>query len=307
MGEVEVHFTDPGIREIIDRYTKEAGVRSLERQISAVARKLAVEYIRDKKKKKSFKADVRTVQRLLGPAKYRFNMGDAHDQVGMVNGLAVTTFGGDLLPAEASVIAGKGKVTLTGKLGEVMQESAQAAISYVRSRSLAFGLEPDFYESLDFHVHFPEGAVPKDGPSAGVTIVVALVSALLRMPVRKDVAMTGEINLRGKVLPIGGLKEKVLAAFRGGMKTVICPKENEKDLADIPKNVLRTLTINLATNLDEVLRWAIVPPDENHANSAFRDFMNGVDTAPVDWRDVHAYLEERKRKERDERREHGPH
>ncbi len=309
MTSVDVHFTDPGIREITNLYTKEAGVRSLERQISSVIRKLAVEYIRDGKKKKSYKADVRTVQRLLGAPRFRFNIADAHDQIGMVNGLAVTAFGGDLLQAEASVISGKGKVTLTGKLGEVMQESAQAAISYVRSRSLAFGLEPDFHESVDFHVHFPEGAVPKDGPSAGVTIVVALASALLRAPVRKDVAMTGEINLRGQVLPIGGLKEKVLAAHRGGMKTVICPKENEKDLSEIPKNILRAVEIKLATSLDEVLRWSIVCPDadESHSNAAFREFMNGVDTAPVDWRDVHAYLEERRRKDRAKSPEHGPH
>jgi len=307
MSAVDVHFTDPGIREITNLYTKEAGVRSLERQVSSVIRKLAVEYIRDGKKKQAYKADVRTVQRLLGPPKFRLNIADAHDQIGMVNGLAVTSFGGCLLPAEASVISGKGKVTLTGKLGEVMQESAQAAISYVRSRSLAFGLEPDFHENVDFHVHFPEGAVPKDGPSAGVTIVVALASALLRVPVRKDVAMTGEINLRGQVLPIGGLKEKVLAAYRSGMKTVICPKDNEKDLADIPKNILKAVDIKIATSLDQVLRWAIVPPDENHANVAFRDFMNGVDSASVDWRDVHAYLEDRRRKERAKSPEHGPH
>ncbi len=307
MGAVDVHFTDPGVREIINLYTKEAGVRSLERQVSSVVRKLAVEYIRDGKKKKSYKVDVRTVQRLLGPPKFRLNIADANDQIGMVNGLAVTAFGGCLLQAEASVMAGKGKVMLTGKLGEVMQESAQAAISYVRSRSLAFGLEPDFHEGIDFHVHFPEGAVPKDGPSAGVTIVVALASSLLRVKVRKDVAMTGEINLRGQVLPIGGLKEKVLAAYRSGMKTVICPKDNEKDLADIPKNVLRAVDVKVATSLDEVLRWSLVCPDDTYSNGTFRDFMNGVDTAPVDWRDVNAYLEERRRKERSKSPEHRPH
>ncbi|MEZ4453430.1 MAG: endopeptidase La [Nannocystaceae bacterium] len=307
MTDVDVHFTDSAIRECVDHYTKEAGVRSLERQISSVVRKLAVEYIKEGKKRKGYKIDVRTVQRLLGPPKFRYNIADANDQIGMVNGLAVTMFGGDLLPAEATVTAGKGKVTLTGKLGEVMQESAQAAVTYVRTRSLAFGLEPDFCDHLDFHLHFPEGAVPKDGPSAGVTIVTALASAVLRVPVRKDVAMTGEINLRGNVLPIGGLKEKVLAAFRGGMKTVICPKENEKDLQDIPKNVLKAVDIKLASTIDEVLRWAIVPPSEEHPNHAFRDFMNGVDSAPLDWRDVHSYLQERRRKESREGRELGPH
>jgi len=307
MNEVEVAFTDSAIREIVDHYTKEAGVRSLERQISSVARKLAVEYIKEGKSKKSYKVDARTVQRLLGPMKYRYNIADTTDQIGMANGLAVTMFGGDLLPAEATITAGKGKLTLTGKLGEVMQESAQAALTYVRARSLVFGLEPDFHEQLDFHIHFPEGAVPKDGPSAGVTIVVALVSALLQQPVRKDVAMTGEINLRGKVLPIGGLKEKVLAAYRGGMKTVLCPKENEKDLADIPKNVLKSLEIKLVTSLDEAIRAAVLPPAEDHPNAAFRGFMGGAEAAPVNWRDAHSYLQERRRKERGEAQNLGPH
>ena len=307
MNEVDVSFTDSAIREIVDHYTKEAGVRSLERQVSSVARKLAVEYIKEGKSRKSYKVDARTVQRLLGPIKYRFNIADSADQVGMANGLAVTMFGGDLLPAEATITAGKGKLTLTGKLGEVMQESAQAALTYVRARSLALGLEPDFHEHLDFHIHFPEGAVPKDGPSAGVTIVVALVSALLQVPVRKDVAMTGEINLRGKVLPIGGLKEKVLAAFRGGMKTVLCPKENEKDLADIPKNVLKGLEIKLVTSLDEALRTALVEPPADHPNHALRDFMAGTDAAPVNWREAHSYLQERRRKEKADGQNLGPH
>ncbi len=300
MQHAEIVFTDQAVRELIHHYTKEAGVRSLERAVSSVVRKLAREYVKDGKKKKSFKVDVRMVQRLLGAQKYRYNSADAADQIGMTNGLAVTIFGGDLLPAEVTLTAGKGKVTLTGKLGEVMQESAQAAVTYVRSRSPAFGLEPDFHEHVDFHVHFPEGAVPKDGPSAGVTIVTSLVSALLRVPVRKDVAMTGEINLRGKVLPIGGLKDKVLAAFRGDMKTVICPRDNEKDLADVPKHVLKALDIKLADTIDDVLRWALVSLPEDHPNVALRKFLAGVDvTAPVDWREVNQYLEERRRKDRD--------
>jgi len=299
MQHAEIVFTDQAVRELIHHYTKESGVRSLERAVSSVIRKLAREYVKDGKKKKSFKVDLRMVQRLLGAQKYRYNSADATDQIGMTNGLAVTFYGGDLLPAEVSLTAGKGKVTLTGKLGDVMQESAQAAVTYVRTRSLAFGLEPDFHEHVDFHVHFPEGAVPKDGPSAGVTIVTSLVSALLHVPVRKDVAMTGEINLRGKVLPIGGLKDKVLAAFRGEMKTVICPRDNEKDLADVPKHVLKALDIKLADTIDDVLRWALVSLPEDHPNVALRKFLAGADvTAGADWREVNTYLEERRRKDR---------
>ena len=299
MQHAEIVFTDQAVRELIHHYTKESGVRSLERAVSSVIRKLAREYVKDGKKKKSFKVDLRMIQRLLGAQKYRYNSADAVDQIGMTNGLAVTFFGGDLLPAEVSLTAGKGKVTLTGKLGDVMQESAQAAVTYVRTRSLSFGLEPDFHEHVDFHVHFPEGAVPKDGPSAGVTIVTSLVSALLQVPVRKDVAMTGEINLRGKVLPIGGLKDKVLAAFRGEMKTVICPRDNEKDLTDVPKHVLKALDIKLADTIDDVLRWALVSLPEDHPNVALRKFLAGADvTAPVDWREVNTYLEERRRKDR---------
>ena len=300
MQNTEITFNDQAVRELIHHYTKEAGVRSLERAVSSVVRKLAREYVKDGKKKKSFKVDLRLVQRLLGAQKYRYNSADASDQIGMTNGLAVTIFGGDLLPAEVTLTAGKGKVTLTGKLGEVMQESSQAAVTYVRSRSPSFGLEPDFHEHVDFHVHFPEGAVPKDGPSAGVTIVTSLVSALVRVPVRKDVAMTGEINLRGKVLPIGGLKDKILAAFRGEMKTVICPRDNEKDLADVPKHVLKALDIKLADTIDDVLRWALVPLPEDHPNVALRKFLAGVDvTSPVDWREVNRYLDERRRKDRE--------
>ena len=309
MQNAEITFKDQAVRELIHHYTKEAGVRSLERAVSSVVRKLAREYVKEGKKKKSFKVDVRLVQKLLGAQKFRYNSADAADQIGMTNGLAVTIFGGDLLPAEVSLTAGKGKVTLTGKLGDVMQESAQAAVTYVRSRSLAFGLEPDFHEHVDFHVHFPEGAVPKDGPSAGVTIVTSLVSALLQVPVRKEVAMTGEINLRGKVLPIGGLKDKILAAFRGDMKTVICPRDNEKDLADVPKHVLKALDIKLADTIDDVLRWALVSLPEDHPNVALRKFLAGVDvTAPVDWREVNTYLDERRRKDREARDTgHGPH
>jgi ATP-dependent Lon protease len=296
LDKVDVSFSDGSIKELINSYTKEAGVRSLEREISSVLRKLARDYVKDKKKRKGFKVDVNRVHKLLGPQKYRFNRGDADDQVGMTNGLAVTFFGGDLLPAEVTVTSGKGKVTLTGKLGEVMQESCRAALTYVRSRCLALGLEPDFHEHADFHVHFPEGAVPKDGPSAGVTISTSLVSALLRVPVRKDVAMTGEINLRGRVLPIGGLKQKILAAYRGGMAVVICPEENKKDLHDVPKHVLKALDVRFANTIDDVLRWALVEIPEDHPNKALRAFMSGESPAePTDWNTAREWIEARDR------------
>jgi ATP-dependent Lon protease len=246
------------------------------------------------------------VQKLLGPRKFRFNRAEEADTIGMVNGLAYTTMGGDLLPVETTITSGKGKLTLTGQLGDVIKESAHAAVTYVRARSLVLGLEPDFYEYVDFHVHFPEGAVPKDGPSAGVTITTSLVSALLRVPVRKDVAMTGEINLRGKVLPIGGLKEKVLAAYRADIKTVICPTENEKDLHEIPKNVLKALEFKFADTIDDVLRWALQTLPEDHPNSALRAFL--ANTAPADaddWRTVRAWVRERDRKDRAEQRAAG--
>ena len=223
-------------------------------------------------------------------------------------------FGGDLLSAEVTVTPGRGKLTLTATLADVMQESARAALTYVRSRCLGFGLEPDFHEHADFHIHFPEGAVPKDGPSAGVTIITTLVSALLNIPVRHDVAMTGEITLRGRVMPIGGLKEKVLAAYRSEIKTVICPFENEKDLQDIPKAVLEKVEIKLARTIDDVLRWALVPPAETHPNKAFRDFLAGKEAAPVtDIAAARDYLEQRDRQKKlnetaaAESAAHGPH
>ncbi|TPV94445.1 MAG: endopeptidase La [Myxococcales bacterium FL481] len=308
---VQTQFTDGALKELVHHYTKEAGVRGLEREISSVLRKIARDYVKGERKRKSFRIDGKLVAKLLGPRKYRFQRGDETDQIGMTNGLAVTMVGGDLLPAEVMVTPGKGKVTLTGKLGEVMQESAQAAVTYVRSRAGVFGLDPDFYEHADFHVHFPEGAVPKDGPSAGVTMVTSLVSALLRVPVRRDVAMTGEINLRGKVLPIGGLKEKVLAAHRGEIKTVICPQENEKDLEDVPKNVLRAIEIKFASTIDDVLRGALVPMPEDHPNESLRTFMSAeLPAEPADWREIRDLIEERERKKRlahASPSQHGPH
>ncbi|MFO7564241.1 MAG: endopeptidase La [Enhygromyxa sp.] len=311
LDEVEINFSDASVKELVHHYTKEAGVRSLEREIAAVLRKVARDYVKDNKKRKSFKVDSKAVQKYLGPRKFRYQRGEESDQIGMTNGLAVTIFGGDLLPAEVTITPGKGKVTLTGKLGEVMQESARAAITYVRSRCLSLGLDPDFYEHVDFHIHFPEGAVPKDGPSAGVTMVTSVVSALLGVPVRKEVAMTGEINLRGKVLPIGGLKEKILAAYRSDMKIVVCPADNEKDLHDVPKNVLKALDIRFASTIDDVLRWALIELPEDHPNKALRRFMAGeVSGDPTDWVQAREYLEERDRKKALESGAapgHGPH
>jgi ATP-dependent Lon protease len=311
---VDIQFADTAFKELVNHYTKEAGVRSLEREVASVLRKLAREHVADPKRKRQFKVDGKLCNKLLGPRKYRYNRAEETDMIGMANGLAYTPMGGDLLPVETTITSGKGKVTLTGQLGDVIKESATAGITYVRSRSLTFGLEPDFYEHVDFHLHFPEGAVPKDGPSAGVTIVTSLMSALLQAPVRKDVAMTGEINLRGKVLPIGGLKEKVLAAYRAEIKIVLCPKENEKDLHEVPKNVLKAIEFRYVDSLDEVLRVALAPLPDDHPNQALRTFLTGQAEAKIDdWREVRDWLKQRKEQEeraRDTARassEHGVH
>src|SRR3989338_7459471 len=200
----------------------------------------------------------KTVEELLGTERYHSTQTENKDEVGLTNGLAWTEMGGELLAVECTIMPGKGALIITGQLGEVMQESARAALSYVRSRGEALGLSTDFYQRLDIHLHVPEGAIAKDGPSAGITMATALVSALLRVPVRKDVAMTGEITLRGRVLPIGGLKEKLLAAYRAGMKTALVPKENEKDLKEVPKNVLDTVKIIVVDHMDTVLKKALL-------------------------------------------------
>jgi ATP-dependent Lon protease len=237
-------------------------VRSLEREIASVFRKLARDVL------KNGKRDIRVARRLvmksLGVPKYRLGMAESEDQIGIVMGLAWTEMGGELLTTEATVMPGKGKLIVTGKLGEVMQESAQAAMSYVRARAERFGIDKKFSENFDIHIHLPEGAIPKDGPSAGVTMATALVSALTKIPVRKDVAMTGEITLRGRVLPIGGLKEKILAAHRAGIRTILIPKDNRKDLKEIPKRIREQLRIVRVDFVDDVLREALVleNPDE---------------------------------------------
>jgi len=250
---------DDALQTIIQRYTREAGVRNLEREISSVCRKVARKVVTEGK---TFHEEITAekVTEYLGVPRFRPSMAEAQNEVGVATGLAWTEVGGELLVTEATLMTGKGKLTLTGKLGDVMQESAQAALSYVRSKAADLNLPEDFHSKIDIHIHVPEGAIPKDGPSAGITMATTLTSSLAKIPVRRDVAMTGEITLRGKVLPIGGVKEKVLAAHRAGVTTIILPRDNEKDLADIPKNVLDGLKLHLVSTMDEVLKIALVEP-----------------------------------------------
>jgi len=254
-----VSFTDDAYETITRRYTREAGVRNLEREIASICRKIARKVVAEGKGF-SEKITQEKVTEYLGVPKYRPLMAEEENEVGIATGLAWTEAGGELLVTEASLMPGKGQLTLTGQLGEVMQESAQAAMSFVRAKADQLGIPKNFNRRTDVHVHVPEGAIPKDGPSAGITIATALVSTLTNIATRRDVAMTGEITLRGKVLPIGGLKEKILAAHRAGLKTIILPKDNEKDLADIPKDILDTLDLYMVDNINEVLKIALTEP-----------------------------------------------
>ncbi|MEJ2037503.1 MAG: endopeptidase La [Desulfosarcinaceae bacterium] len=253
----QISISKAALYTIINRYTREAGVRNLEREISAVCRKVARQVVKDKDLK-NVQVSEKSIAKYLGPPRFKKTEIEEKDQVGMVTGLAWTQVGGELLIVETLTMPGKGQVTVTGKLGDVMKESAQAAVSFVRSRADQLGIEENFYRKLDLHIHIPEGAIPKDGPSAGIAMCTSVVSALTKRPAKRDVAMTGEITLRGRVLPIGGLKEKIIAAHRGGIKTVIIPKENEKDLRDIPATVSKQLTIIPVEHLDEVLAHALV-------------------------------------------------
>ena len=256
LNENEFLLKDKGLYEIIRHYTREAGVRNLEREISKLCRKVLTHIIKDKKK--SVKVDEKNISDLLGVKKFKYGLAEESNQIGVATGLAWTEVGGDLLSIEAIKLPGKGRMKSTGKLGEVMKESIDAASSFVRSRSPSFGIIPTLFDKYDIHVHVPEGATPKDGPSAGIAMVTSIVSMLSETPIRKDVAMTGEVTLRGNVLPIGGLKEKLLAALRGGIKTVIIPNENAKDLVDIPDNVKNELEIIPVTSVEEVLRVALI-------------------------------------------------
>jgi ATP-dependent Lon protease len=259
LSETNLAFTDEAITHMIRHYTPEAGVRNLEREIANIGRKVSRKVVKEGREIKVGITPT-NVHEYLGVIKFREIWAEKQNEVGLATGLAWTEVGGQVLGTEATLMEGKGRLTLTGKLGDVMQESAQAAMSYVRSRTGNFGLPKDFYRHLDIHVHVPEGAIPKDGPSAGITIATAIVSALTKIRVRCDVAMTGEITLRGKVLPIGGVKEKMLAAHRMGLRTVILPKDNEKDLAEIPPEVQASVAIKFAEMMDEVLQYALEQP-----------------------------------------------
>jgi len=263
--EGDLEITDEGLQTLIQSYTREAGVRNLEREIGNVCRKVARKVVNarsDAKRPESKKAakdvlNAETAADFLGPQKFRDLQTDKKNEVGATVGLAWTEVGGSILTTEAAVMEGKGKLQTTGKLGDVMQESAHAAMSYVRSRAHLLGLPRDFYRNLDIHVHVPEGAIPKDGPSAGITIATSICSALTNIPVRCDLAMTGEITVRGRVLPIGGLKEKVLAAHRQGIYELVLPKDNEKDLPDIPETIRKEMKLRFVTSMDEVLKIAL--------------------------------------------------
>jgi ATP-dependent Lon protease len=258
-----IHFSDESLQKMIQNYTREAGVRNLEREIASICRKAAKKVLRDGREV-AVRVTPQALHKFLGVQKFRYGKGEDQDQIGLANGLAWTEVGGELLTTEVTIMPGKGNMIITGKLGDVMQESAHAAMSYVRSRADRLGLEKNFYQKMDTHIHIPEGAIPKDGPSAGITMATTIVSALLKIPVRSDVAMTGEITLRGRVLPIGGLKEKILAAHRAGIKTVLIPKDNEKDIKEIPPKILKSIELVVVEHMDEVLRKALVLQDPEH-------------------------------------------
>lgn len=283
----QLSVSDNAIVRIIRGYTREAGVRGLERNLAALCRKAAREIVAGRRT--SVRVTQDSVARHLGPPRYLETHKEREDRVGLAHGLAYTEFGGDILSFEVTVVPGKGQLTLTGKLGEVMRESAQAGFSYIRSRARQLGLDPMFHESVDIHMHVPEGATPKDGPSAGITIAVAMASALTGRPVRHDVAMTGEITLRGRVLPVGGIKEKLLAAHRVGAHTIVMPRENEKDLEELPAHIVRQLDIHFVDHMDEVLELALAPTAKDAAivhdeaaaatEEAELDVVPGVDAA----------------------------
>jgi len=294
----EISIDEEAVRDIVRYYTRESGVRNLEREISKICRKVVKELTLNQVKKKgkeaeqaqtkkasakaatakkAVKVNSENLDHYLGVRRFDFGRKEQQNEVGLVTGLAWTQVGGDLLSIEASIVPGKGRQILTGQLGDVMKESIQAALSVVRSRASQLGIDPEFHEKFDLHIHVPEGATPKDGPSAGIAMCTALVSALTKVPVRSEVAMTGEITLRGRVLPIGGLKEKLLAAHRGGITTVIIPDENRKDLADIPENITGSLDIHPVRWIDEVLGIALerpllpLPPKEEADKAASSD------------------------------------
>ena len=292
LKDAEVVFTDASLRAVINSYTREAGVRKAEQGIGSICRKIARDLVTTTDTDKVYKVTKNSVPKYLGPRKFKQEVTEDEDQIGLTNGLAWTMYGGTILPSEVCILVGKGKFIITGKLGEVMQESAQAAMSYVRSRAQNLGINPAFYRSIDIHVHFPEAASPKDGPSAGITMATSIVSALTRIPVRREVAMTGEITLRGRVMAIGGLKEKILAAHRFKIKTIIMPKENVKDLRDIPRRVRRSIKFIPVEHMDDVLRHALVLEDAEA-------FFNKLKEPPL-IPDVHLHVQEKTFEEDDD-------
>lgn len=255
LKKTQLQVKDDALIDVIRYYTREAGVRSLERVLANICRKAALLIVSGDKKRVTI--STKNLEDTIGKRKFRYGQAESENQVGVATGLAYTTVGGDTLQIEVSLSAGSGKLQLTGKLGDVMKESAQTALSYVRSKAADFGIDPTFHENKDIHIHVPEGAVPKDGPSAGITIVTALVSALSKRPILREVGMTGEVTLRGRVLPIGGLKEKTLSAHRAGLTTIICPKDNERDIEDIPESVREVLTFHFVSDAEEVLQLAL--------------------------------------------------
>lgn len=255
LQKTQLQIRDDAVLDLIRYYTREAGVRGLERQVASLCRKAAKQIVSGDKKRVVITS--KNLEDLLGKHRFHHGQAEKENQIGVATGLAYTVVGGDTLQIEVSLTPGKGKIQLTGKLGDVMKESAQTAISYVRSKSEQLGIEEDFFETHDIHIHVPEGAVPKDGPSAGVTMVTAITSAITKRPIRREVGMTGEVTLRGRVLPIGGLKEKSLGAHRAGLTTIILPKDNERDIDDIPESVRKGLTFKPVSNADEVLELAL--------------------------------------------------
>jgi ATP-dependent Lon protease len=283
LKDAEIHIAEAAIRDIIRYYTREAGVRNLEREIANICRKVLKQVLL-KPAERAVAITPRALEKLLGVKRFRFGLAEEEDRVGQVTGLAWTEVGGDLLTIEAAIVPGKGRETYTGQLGEVMQESIKAAITVVRSRARSLGIDPAFYRKYDVHFHVPEGATPKDGPSAGVAMCTALASALSGIRVRSSVAMTGEITLRGEILPIGGLKEKLLAALRGGIKTVLIPGENERELAEIPKNIRQHLDIRPVTWIEEVLALALqrVPKPAAKPAAEPRDALVPAETSAAE-------------------------
>jgi ATP-dependent Lon protease len=279
LAEYGVRFDEAALRLICREYTYEAGVRNLEREIAKVCRKLARRVAEQKRPVKRITAE--GLDKYLGPPLFLEPLAEEDDEVGVATGLAWTEAGGDIMGIEVSLMPGKGGLMLTGQLGDVMQESAQAALSYARSCAGDFGINPDEFDQIDIHVHLPEGAIPKDGPSAGITLAVAMISALTQRKIRRDVAMTGEITLRGRVLPVGGVREKILTAHRAGVKKVLLPKRNEKDLTEIPKRTLRGMEIVLVATMADVLQHVFVSASrDEHTTSKDQEPRNETETAP---------------------------